>query len=190
MTRLPSLPEHPHLLDVFREFGRGIWALTEFHDVLLRGPSEWSVGEREAMAAYVSSLNACRFCHASHKMIAEVHGMPEQDLAALLDDPEQPDIGPQLSAVLVYLRKLTLMPARVTDADAHAVLARGVSEQALFDAISICGLFNMMNRIVEGCGIQPETSGLEASRARHGEEVDSLSPYRDFARRAGFIPGR
>lgn len=28
---------------------------------VLRGPSPWSVGERELMAAYVSALNRCRF---------------------------------------------------------------------------------------------------------------------------------
>ncbi len=28
---------------------------------LLRGPSDWSVGERELFATFVSHLNACRF---------------------------------------------------------------------------------------------------------------------------------
>ena len=28
---------------------------------VMRGPSEWSVGERELMAAYVSQLNECSF---------------------------------------------------------------------------------------------------------------------------------
>lgn len=28
---------------------------------LLRGPSEWSVGERELFASYTSRLNACHF---------------------------------------------------------------------------------------------------------------------------------
>ncbi len=28
---------------------------------VMRGPSDWSVGERELMAAFVSSLNKCRF---------------------------------------------------------------------------------------------------------------------------------
>ena len=188
MARLPSLPEKAHLLDVFRDFGRGVWALTEYHDALLRGPSDWSVGEREAMAAYVSALNACSFCHASHTVIAEVHGMPEEELAALLEEPEDSGTDPQLTAVLVYLRKLTLSPAKITDADARAVLATGVSEQALFDAISICGLFNLMNRIVEGCGIEPDETRLAESRASHEEQVHSVSPYRDFARKAGFLP--
>ena len=31
-----------------------------FHEVM-RGPSEWSVAERELMAAYVSKTNACEF---------------------------------------------------------------------------------------------------------------------------------
>jgi hypothetical protein len=28
---------------------------------VMRGPSDWSVGEREMFAAYVSDLNKCRF---------------------------------------------------------------------------------------------------------------------------------
>lgn len=28
---------------------------------VMRGPSDWSVGERELFAAYVSDLNKCRF---------------------------------------------------------------------------------------------------------------------------------
>lgn len=39
-------------------FGNTFNALTQ--DVL-RGPSEWTVGERELFAAFVSSLNQCRF---------------------------------------------------------------------------------------------------------------------------------
>jgi hypothetical protein len=37
---------------------------TEFSksiDALLRGPSDWSVGERELFAAYASYLNQCHF---------------------------------------------------------------------------------------------------------------------------------
>jgi len=29
--------------------------------VVMRGPSAWSVGERELLAAFVSNLNRCRF---------------------------------------------------------------------------------------------------------------------------------
>jgi hypothetical protein len=39
-------------------FGGELGAM--FHEAM-RGPSEWAVGEREAMAAFVSSLNQCVF---------------------------------------------------------------------------------------------------------------------------------
>jgi hypothetical protein len=39
-------------------FGREFGALFQ---QAMRGPSEWTVGERETMAAFVSSLNQCVF---------------------------------------------------------------------------------------------------------------------------------
>ena len=167
MARFPSLPETPHLGDVFKSFGRGIWPLTEFHDVVLRGESEWTIAEREMLAAYVSGLNACGFCHDTHKMIAEIHGIPESMLRAMVDDPENSGAPPKLLPVLAYLRKLTLTPSNMVDSDAKAVFSAGVSEQALYDAIVVCALFNCMNRIVEGCGVMTSDANLATSRSRH-----------------------
>ena len=35
--------------------------MTEVFQEVMRGPSEWSIGERELMAAYVSKANECEF---------------------------------------------------------------------------------------------------------------------------------
>lgn len=40
--------------------------LNDLVDILLRGPHPLSPGERELIAAYVSSLNDCRYCHTIH----------------------------------------------------------------------------------------------------------------------------
>ena len=188
MARFPSLPEQPHLADVFRRFGRGVWPLCAFHDIVLRGPSDWSVAERELMAAFVSGLNACGFCHASHTMIAELHGVDAGTLEGLLEDPGHRAVTPRLASVLAYLRKLTQTPSRMTDADAQAVFQQGVSEQALYDAITICALFNFMNRIVEGCGVVTSEANLATSRRRHEADPDNPTPYREFACQLGFSP--
>jgi len=188
MPRFPSLPEQPHLADVFKRFGRGVWPLCEFHDIVLRGESEWSVAERELMAAFVSGLNACGFCHASHTMVAELHGIDPDILKGLLEDPSHQAVTPQLAAVLAYLRKLTQNPSRLTDADSQAVFDQDVSEQALFDAIAIGALFNFMNRLVEGCGVVTNESNLELSRKRHEAGLDNPAPYREFARQIGVSP--
>ena len=44
--------------------------LRELAEVLLRGPHPLTPGERELIAAYVSGLNECRFCCASHSAFA------------------------------------------------------------------------------------------------------------------------
>jgi len=44
-------------------YRRAFWGdrLNELLQSVLRGPSPWTVGERELMASYVSNLNRCRF---------------------------------------------------------------------------------------------------------------------------------
>jgi alkylhydroperoxidase family enzyme len=40
--------------------------LIAYHTQILRGPSPLSAAERELIAAYVSGLNACTYCHGVH----------------------------------------------------------------------------------------------------------------------------
>src|SRR6202161_4880794 len=49
---------------------------SELAEVLLRGPSTLSRGERELIAAYVSGLNDCQYCSASHSACAAAQ-LPE-----------------------------------------------------------------------------------------------------------------
>ena len=51
------------LLQYRPETGR---PLSELAEVLLRGPSTLTRGERELIGAYVSALNDCRYCSSSH----------------------------------------------------------------------------------------------------------------------------
>ncbi|GAB3488513.1 carboxymuconolactone decarboxylase family protein [Amycolatopsis cihanbeyliensis] len=153
MTYLPSLPEGATLLDVFRSYPQTSAPLVDYHQVLLRGPSPLSVAERELIAAYVSGLNACHYCHGVHTATAEAFGIAEGTLTALLSDVDTAPVEDWMKPLLRYVGKLTLTPSRMTDADVDAVRAAGWDERALHDAVSVCALFNFMNRLVEGLGI-------------------------------------
>lgn len=154
MAFLPSLPADAALLHVFKRNRSTAVPLLDYHEALLRGASPLSVGERELIAGFVSGLNACSYCHGVHEGVAREFGMPAELMAALLADIETAAIDARMKPVLRYVKKLTLTPARLTQADADAVFAAGWNEQALYDAISVCALFNFMNRLVEGLGIK------------------------------------
>lgn len=185
MARFPSLPPRPVLGDVFKRFPAGAAALLAYHDVILRGPSPLTVGERELIAAYVSGLNACAYCHGAHQIIAEVHGIDPATLEGLVNDPAGSGVEGRLLPILAYVRKLTQTPGRMVDADSADVFAAGWSEEALFHAISICALFNFMNRIVEGCGVRTDERVQAEQRARHLELKDEPDTYASFGRRIG-----
>jgi len=153
VSYLPSLGADAVLLDVFKAFGETSKPLIDYHQILLRGPSPFTVAERELIAAYVSGLNACHYCHGVHGATAQAFGVSEGLLGDLLKDVETAEVEPRMRPVLRYVRKLTLSPSRMTTADAEDLLSAGWDERALHDAVSVCALFNLMNRLVEGLGI-------------------------------------
>ncbi|HWC79142.1 MAG TPA: peroxidase-related enzyme [Pseudonocardiaceae bacterium] len=184
MSYLPSLPEGAVLMDVFRAFPDTVPALTEHHKIVLRGPSVFSVAERELIAAYVSGLNECQYCQGVHGATAEAFGIPEGVLAALLGDLDTAPIEEKFRTLLRYLRTLTLSPHRLTEADAAAVFAAGWDEKALYDAVSVCALFNFMNRFVAGLGIAADAAYFAAAAQRFVADVD-YAAYRDVATESG-----
>jgi uncharacterized peroxidase-related enzyme len=169
VTYLPSLPEQAKLLDVFRAYPGPAGPLLDYHEVLMRGPSPLSVAERELIAAYVSGLNACGYCYGVHQTTAETFGVSQPTLTALLDDVDTAPVERRMRTLLRYVGKLATSPARVSRADAEAVLEAGWEEQALHDAVSVCALFNLMNRFVTGLGVTADDDYADLSGRRLAE---------------------
>jgi uncharacterized peroxidase-related enzyme len=107
------------------------------------------------MAAYVSGVNACQYCHGAHTAAAVEFGVSAQLIRDLVSDPQSAAADAKLKPVLADLRKLTLTPTQMTQQDADAVFAAGWAQRALYDAVQICGHYNFMNRFVEGLGLTP-----------------------------------
>ena|SRR5947209_6365914 len=169
MSFLKSLPDETTLLQVFQAYPGPAHHLLAFHELLLRGESPFTPGEREMIAAYVSGLNSCAYCHGIHTVTAEAFGIPEGVLAAAVADLDSSPVDDKLKPVLAYVGKLTRTPSRMTEADAGAVFAAGWSERALHDAVLVCALFNFMNRMVEGLGIRADQAYSTTSGERLAE---------------------
>lgn len=128
--------------------------LAQFIQDTMRGESAFTPGERELIAAYVSSLNACNYCYDAHKAIAADLNVAPDLLAAILQDIATAPIERQLRPVFDLVKKLTLTPSKITQADLNAVIAAGWNKRAVEDAIAVCSLFNLMNRLVSGFGLE------------------------------------
>jgi uncharacterized peroxidase-related enzyme len=151
------------LLQFRPETGR---PLSELAEVLLRGPHTLTRGERELIAAYVSGVNSCGYCHGVHTVTAEACGIEAGLAPAAVADLDAAPVEEKMRPVLRYAGKLTREPSSVTRADADAVFAAGWGEDALHSAIMVCALFNFMNRMVEGHGIRAGADYFEKSGRR------------------------
>jgi len=136
--------------------------MKRFTHEAMRGPSTWSVADRELMAAFVSHVNACEFCIKAHTAVAARAYGDEPKVAAVLSDLETAPIGEPLRATLRMLGKLTRERTVGAD-DMRAVLAAGVSPQQIEDALSVALAFNTMNRLADAFGFSvPGPRAFEA----------------------------
>jgi uncharacterized peroxidase-related enzyme len=134
----------------------------KFTHEAMRGPSAWSVADRELIAAFVSKVNESAFCVAAHTATA---GQAYQDRAkvqAVLADLESAPVEDGLRATLRMLGKLT-REGKVDAQDVREVLSAGVSPQQVEDALAVCTAFNTTDRLADAFGFEllsPE--GFEA----------------------------
>jgi alkylhydroperoxidase family enzyme len=85
-------------------------------------------------------------------------------------------VGEPLRATLGFLEKLTLRPDELRAEDAEAVLAAGVREDALVDAVHVAALFTMIVRLADSFGWRvPPDQDLAQAGARLGSSYTLLT---------------
>jgi uncharacterized peroxidase-related enzyme len=123
--------------------------LLGFAHSLLRGPSPWSVGERELFAAVVSRANSCQFCVGTHGEIA-AKALGRDSLAGL----DEGRFGARTAAAAVFAEALTRDPDSVSAADVERARAAGVEDDALAEAVYVAFMFNTINRVADALGFE------------------------------------
>lgn len=167
MAYFSFLPkENAVLPDLFFRWPGRYRHLLRYVHKLLRGRSELTTAQKELIGAYVSGLNACNFCYSIHSTLAARFGIPETTLKALLDDVDGAPIDDKFKPIMRYVRKVTLTPAQVVQADIDAITAAGWKEKTVVDALSIASAFAAFNRLMDGAGIPgvPEDSRVNTTQ--------------------------
>jgi uncharacterized peroxidase-related enzyme len=125
--------------------------LRELAEILLRGPSTLTSGEREMIASFVSSGNDCYFCHASHRAAAAHHLDGNYGLVdAVRADYRQAPISGKLKALLAIAGRVREGGKHVRTEDIEAARTAGASDMEIHDTVLIAAAFCMYNRYVDG----------------------------------------
>lgn len=126
-------------------------ALSTLAQTVLRGPSPLTSGEREMIAAYVSWLNQCEFCHQSHAASAVCQFTNGDSLIeAYRKDNNISGFSPRMQALLAIASQVQQSGRHVTDEAVAKAKAEGVTDEMLHDAVLVAAAFCMYNRYVDG----------------------------------------
>ena len=132
----------------------------------MRGPSQWSVGDRELMAAFVADANRCPFCVAAHSATSGQWYGDHAKVAATLADLDSAPIEEPLRATLRMLGKLAREHS-VDAEDMRAVLETGVTPAQIEDALAVSLAFNITARLANAFDFDLASPDAMAAGAKH-----------------------
>lgn len=98
----------------------------------------------------------------------------------MLSDLETSRLPEKEKVLFRYLRKVNLAPAEIERGDVDAVRAAGWTDEAIYDAVTVCALFNFYNRWCDAMGVRDmpaaafEMSGVRI--AAHGYAAPEPKP--------------
>ena len=167
MAFVKSIPEaEESVVAVMRRYPAQAIPLTQLTNIIMRsGDCAFTSEQRELIAAYVSALNDCTYCYNTHKATAEAFGLDENLLESMVGDLDASAVDENLKPVLRFVKKLTQSPSRMVQTDADAIFDAGWDEDCFHYTVMICGLFNLMNRMMDGYGVE-NTADFRKSRGK------------------------
>lgn len=153
MARIPTVPHLPGIVSLFAFRPETAKPMNELAEVLLRGPSSLSRGERELIATVVSTRNRCNFCASSHAAFsaAQIDGGSDV-VEAARRDPNSAPISDKLKRLIAIAEQVQKNGDAVTDDTVAAARAAGATDVEIHDTVLIAAAFCMFNRYVDGLG--------------------------------------
>ncbi len=98
--------------------------------------------------------------------------LTDDTVKAVLDNWQTAPVNEKMKRTLQLLEKVTLRPSEVGPEDVAPLRAVGVSDQAIEDALVVCALFNIIDRMADALDVaipSPEEFAMTGERLlEHG----------------------
>jgi uncharacterized peroxidase-related enzyme len=150
---MPHIPLEEHLpgitglLEYRKDSAQPIRELTQ---ILLRGPSTLTEGERELIATVVSSGNECTFCTTAHTAAADLL-MGDTDIATRVkQDLSSASVSDKMKALLTIASMVRESGKSVTAEAIQKAKDEGATDIEIHDTVLIAALFCLYNGYVDG----------------------------------------
>jgi alkylhydroperoxidase family enzyme len=158
MSYLPSSPDMATLADLLAQYPRSGILLWKLLENVKASFSPQDSGMGELLITYISELNQSAFCYQTHQRSAMPLGVEAVVFGQLKADVDRANVETKLKPILHFVKKLTLAPQLISQADVKAIFEAGWDERCFLDAICLCAVVNGMNRLAIGIGIDKELS--------------------------------
>jgi uncharacterized peroxidase-related enzyme len=141
------LPGITGLLEYRKDSAEPIRNLTQ---LLLRGPSTLTEGERELIATIVSYNNECRFCTTAHAAATEILLGECETAEKVKQDIETAPVSEKMKALLTIAKLVQQSGQSVTTQSIDRAKKAGATDIEIHDTVLIAALFCLYNRYVDG----------------------------------------
>ena len=173
---MPYIPLEEHLPGItgLLEYRKDSAApIRELTQILLRGPSSLTEGERELIATIVSHQNECTFCVTAHTATADVLLEESETSKKVKENIQTAPVSDKMKALLTIASHTQQSGLAVTDTDIANAKQAGATEIEIHDTVLIAALFSLYNRYVDGLATVTPThpafyKGLGERLKNHG----------------------
>ena len=150
---MPYIPLEDHLPGItgLLEYSQAsAMPIRELTQILLRGPSTLTEGERELIATVVSFRNECKFCATAHTAAANILLGENQTSARVKQDIMTSPVSNKMKSLLIIASQVQVSGKNVTVEAIQKAKEEGATDIEIHDTVLIAALFCLYNRYVDG----------------------------------------
>ena len=153
----------PGLLKCFGTNPGGARALVDMGAAILFVEGHLNRRQKEMIATYVSSLNACPYCLDSHGFALTVQGATMETAQAIAaDNLDQSEISTSERALLRFAGKVNSESFKISDDDIKCLRDLKWREEQISEAVHVAAMMGMCNRVANAFGLPSQ--GLLSSK--------------------------
>lgn len=156
----------PNVFRAYAQRPEHFRAFMGYHDVLMKGPSNLSRAEREAIVVAVSAENRCQYCLTAHGAALRILGKDPILAEQIANNWRTADLTPRWRAMLEFASRVNEPGFAGTDDELAALRGAGFGDNDIWDIAAIAAFFGFSNRMAGLMDMRPNAEFYSMGRGQ------------------------